>query len=63
MTIDQWVKSGGCIPKGGISHLIHTNKEFEKIVVRRIGRKILLDIIALENWISNQPSDFKKKEK
>lgn len=54
MTIKQWVSTFGYIPEGGLRHLIFTNKDFEHRVVKRIGRKIILDIQALEDWINEQ---------
>lgn len=54
MTIKQWVSTFGYIPEGGLRHLIFTNKDFENKVVKRIGRKILLDIEALETWVAGQ---------
>lgn len=54
MTVKQWVSAFGFIPEGGIRHLIFSNKEFEEKVVKRLGRKILLDVQALENFIAEQ---------
>lgn len=54
MTIKQWVTTFGYIPEGGLRHLIFHNKNFEHRVVKRIGRKILLDIQALEEWVGEQ---------
>lgn len=54
MTVKQWVTTFGYIPEGGIRHLIFSNPSFNQRVVRRLGRKVLLDIQELENWISEQ---------
>ncbi len=54
MTVKKWVSTFGYIPEGGVRHLIFSNKDFEKRVVKRIGRKILLDVHAMEDWISGQ---------
>lgn len=54
MTIKQWVSSFGFIPEGGLRHLIFTNKDFERRVVKRLGRKIILDVEALNSWVSEQ---------
>lgn len=56
MTVKQWVSVYGCIPEGGIRYLIFKNKDFEKKVVKRLGRKVLLDVQALETWIAEQPA-------
>lgn len=57
MTVKQWVSTFGYIPEGGIRHLIFKNPSFNQKVVKRIGKKVLLDIQALENWISEQNSN------
>ena len=55
LTIKQWVKTYGFIPEGGIRHLIFTNPEFNKRVVRRIGKKkIVLDVQALFDFIEKE---------
>lgn len=54
MSVPQWVKTFGYIPEGGIRHLIFSNESFNKRVVRRIGRKVLLDVQELQNWIEDQ---------
>lgn len=54
MSIKQWVSTIGYIPEGGIRHLIFSNKDFRKRVVRKVGKKILLNIKELEAWIEEQ---------
>lgn len=54
LSVKQWVKVFGYIPEGGIRHLIFKNAEFKKRVVRRVGRRILLDVQELEKFISEQ---------
>lgn len=54
LSIKQWVKTFGYIPEGGLRHLVYGNEEFRKKVVRKIGAKILLDVKAMEQWISQQ---------
>lgn len=54
MTVKQWVSTFGYIPEGGIRHLIFTNSDFEKRVVKRVGKKVLLDVKALDYWVSEQ---------
>lgn len=54
MTVRQWVETFGYIPEGGLRHLIFHNKDFEKRVVKRLGRKILLDVEALEEFVTEQ---------
>lgn len=51
LSVKDWVKKYGYFPVGGIRHLIFTNKEFERHVVKRVGRRILLDVTAFETWI------------
>jgi len=43
-----------CIPESGIRHLIFSNEEFNNKVVRRIGRKVLLDREALRAFIQEE---------
>ena len=38
-------------PEGGIRHLIFSSKEFNQKVVRRVGKKILIDLQALYDYI------------
>lgn len=57
MTIKQWASTFGFIPEGGLRHLIFTNKDFERRVVKRLGRKIILDVEALEVWVSEQKGE------
>lgn len=54
LSVREWVSTYGWLPAGGIRHLIHTNPEFVKRVVKRIGRKILLDCQAFENFINEK---------
>ena len=42
-------------PVGGLRHLIFTNTDFNNIVVKRVGRKVMLDLKAMEEWISSRP--------
>lgn len=54
MSVKQWVSTFGYIPEGGIRHLIFSNTDFNNRVVKRLGRKILLDVQALEAFIAEQ---------
>ncbi len=54
MSVKQWVATHGYIPEGGIRHLIFSNPSFNQKVVKRIGKKCLLDTKALEIWIEEQ---------
>lgn len=51
MSVPEWVKTYGYFPLGGIRHLIFTNTDFNKKVVKKIGKKILLDVEAFDKWI------------
>lgn len=56
VTIKQWLQKYPAIPEGGIRHLIFTNKDnFNTRVVKKIGRKILLDEQAFLNYINEHP--------
>ena len=54
LSIKQWVSTFGYIPEGGVRHLIYGNEDFRKKVIRKIGTKILIDVKAMELWISQQ---------
>ena len=54
LTIKQWVQNYQAIPEGGIRHLIFTNKDFCSRVVKKVGRKILLDEQAFLSFINEQ---------
>jgi hypothetical protein len=46
----------GFLPEGGIRHLIFSNEEFNQKVVRRLGKKILIDLQALYDFINKKKS-------
>ncbi|PIS00450.1 MAG: hypothetical protein COT84_07580 [Chlamydiae bacterium CG10_big_fil_rev_8_21_14_0_10_35_9] len=55
LTLKQWLEKYQAIPEGGIRHLIFTNKHnFNQRVVKKLGRKILLDEQAFLNYIDEQ---------
>lgn len=54
MTVKQWTSTFGYFSEAGLRHLIFSNQSFNQTVVKRVGRKLLLDIQALENWIAKQ---------
>ena len=52
VTLKQLLEKHKCIPEGGIRHLIFTNTDnFNGKVVKKIGRKILLDEQAFLDFI------------
>ena len=52
LTLKQWLQRYQAIPEGGIRHLIFTNKDnFNNRVVKKLGRKILLDELAFLSYI------------
>lgn len=52
LTLKQWLEKYPAIPEGGIRHLIFTNKDnFNGLVVKKLGRKILLDEHAFLSYI------------
>lgn len=53
LTMKQWLAKHQAIPEGGIRHLIFTNKDnFNSRVVKKLGRKILLDEEAFLDFIN-----------
>lgn len=63
MTVKQWVETYGYIPEGGLRHLIFHNKDFEKRVVKRLGRKVILDVEALEAFVAELSSSSQSSAK
>lgn len=54
LTLKQWMEKYKAIPEGGIRHLIFTNKDnFNGRVVKKLGRKILLDEHAFLSYIDD----------
>ena len=54
LTLKQWLDKYKAIPEGGIRHLIFTNKDnFNSRVVKKLGRKILLDEQAFLSYIDD----------
>ncbi len=54
LTIKQWLKKYEAIPEGGIRHIIFIDKDnFNAKVVKKVGRKILLDEEEFLNWIDS----------
>ena len=52
LTLRQWLEKYKAIPEGGVRHLIFTNKDnFNSRVVKKLGRKILLDEQAFLSYI------------
>ena len=52
LSLKQWLEKYKAIPEGGVRHLIFTNKDdFNKRVVKKLGRKILLDEQAFLAYI------------
>jgi hypothetical protein len=53
LTMKQWLEKYQSIPEGGIRHLIFTNRNnFNARVVKKLGRKILLDEEAFLDFIN-----------
>ncbi len=52
VTVREWVEKHSWPPEGGVRHLIHfaATNGFE-VVVRRVGRRVLLDEEAFLAWI------------
>ena len=52
LSLKQWLEKHKAIPEGGVRHLIFTNKNnFNQTVVKKLGRKILLDEQAFLEFI------------
>jgi hypothetical protein len=56
-TVQGWVETHAWPPIGGLRHLIfHANENGFHTVVRRVGRRVLLDEAAFEDWVRSQQS-------
>lgn len=53
LTIKQLLERHQAIPEGGIRHLIFTNKDFCRLAVKKVGRKILIDEQAFLAFIND----------
>ncbi len=55
LTVSEWVESHPWPPIGGLRHLIFHAKSngFER-VIRRIGRRVLIDEMAFFEWVDAQ---------
>jgi hypothetical protein len=55
LTVRQWVHEHPWPPIGGLRHLIFNAEAngFNK-VIRRIGRRVLIDEDAFFNWVNTQ---------
>jgi hypothetical protein len=53
LTVQQWIETKPWPPLGGLRHLIWNSKHngFDS-VIRRVGRRILLDSAAFEKYLS-----------
>ena len=54
MTVKTWVSTFDYIPEGGIRHLIFSNPSFNEKVIKRVGKKVLIDVEAMDLFISEQ---------
>ena len=50
----QWIPS---LKVGGVRHLLFVNKEFREKCAKKIGRKILLHIPSVLEFIKEQPCE------
>jgi hypothetical protein len=58
LTLRQWLEKYRAIPEGGVRHLIFTNKDnFNGRVVKKLGRKILLDEQAFLSYIDEHSKE------
>lgn len=56
-TVKSWVESHQWPPVGGLRHLIFNAKQngFDA-VIRRVGRRVLIDEAAFYKWVEQQQS-------
>lgn len=54
-TVNQWSENHPWPPKGGLRHLIfHADSNGFNKVIRRIGRRVLIDEAAFFDWAASQ---------
>ena len=58
LTVKQWTETHAWPPEGGVRHLIFYAKSngFDA-VIRRVGRRVLIDEAAFFAWIDQQGTD------
>ena len=44
------------LKKGGVRHLLFSNKEFREKCAKKVGRKLLLHVPSVLEFLRNQPS-------
>ena len=53
--VSEWPKRHAWPPVGGIRHLIHhRNTNGFDVVIRRVGRRVLIDEAAFFTWVSQR---------
>lgn len=54
-TVSQWCKKHSWPPEGGLRHLIfHSNTNGFNNVIRRVGRRVLINEKAFFEWVDKQ---------
>lgn len=59
LTVPQTAAAYKFIPEGGLRHLIFTNEDFNKRVCKRLGKKVLIDVLAFEQYLADLTHDGK----
>ena len=55
ITVPDWGKHHSWPPEGGLRHLIfHAETNGFDAVVRRVGRRVLIDEAAFFDWVNDQ---------
>lgn len=55
LTVQQWTKQHNWPPSGGLRHLIfHASSNGFDAVIRRVGRRVLIDESAFFAWVDRQ---------
>jgi hypothetical protein len=58
LTVQQWTKQHPWPPLGGLRHLIFSAKSNGfHAVIRRVGRRVLIDEAAFFAWVAQQQGD------
>lgn len=63
LTVKQCAEKHPAFTTGCLRWLIFNNEDFAKKVIKRLGKKILIDEEALGKYIESSPSFWKKYKK
>lgn len=57
LTVKQTAQTFKCFSEGSLRHLLFSNTSFREKIVKKVGKKVLIDTEALMKWIEELPSE------